>query len=175
MTKVVNRNVLGLAGVFILIAGLSPKFSALLTTIPGSVIGGATVSVFAMIAMTGMRLIAKAGFSPRNLTIAGLSVALGIGILQVDGSLTFLPDWAMTIFGESSVVIASVFAIVLNLIILKDDKGTEEEDGLEEITAEEAVKSCGRAAYEPMTAEAEIIEVKEIPENEIGSGTEVLA
>ena len=175
MTKVVNRNVLGLAGVFILIAGLSPKFSALLTTIPGSVIGGATVSVFAMIAMTGMRLIAKAGFSPRNLTIAGLSVAMGIGILQVDGSLAFLPDWAMTIFGESSVVIASVFAIVLNLIIPKDDKGTEEEDGLEEITAEEAVKSCGRAACEPMTADVEIIEVEEIPEDEIGSGAEVLA
>ena len=42
---------------------------------------------------------------------------MGIGILQVDGSLAFLPDWAMTIFGESSVVIASVFGIVLKLII----------------------------------------------------------
>ena len=52
-TKVVNRCVLGLTAVILLAAGLIPKFSALLTTIPQCVLGGATVSVFASIAMTG--------------------------------------------------------------------------------------------------------------------------
>ena len=46
-TKVVNRCVLGLTAVILLAAGLIPKFSALLTTIPQCVLGGATVSVFA--------------------------------------------------------------------------------------------------------------------------------
>ena len=45
-TKVVNRMVLGLAAVIILLAGFVPKFSALLTTIPQCVLGGATISVF---------------------------------------------------------------------------------------------------------------------------------
>ena len=56
-TKVVNRCVLGLTAVILLAAGLIPKFSALLTTIPQCVLGGATVSVFASIAMTGMKLV----------------------------------------------------------------------------------------------------------------------
>lgn len=56
-TKVVNRCVLGLAAVILLIAGLIPKFSSVLTTIPYCVLGGATVSVFASIAMNGMKLI----------------------------------------------------------------------------------------------------------------------
>ena len=54
-TKVVNRCVLGLAAIILGVAGLIPKFSALLTTIPQCVLGGATVSVFASIAMTGMK------------------------------------------------------------------------------------------------------------------------
>ena len=59
-TKVINRCVLGLAAVILAVAGIVPKFSALLTTIPQCVLGGATVSVFASIAMTGMKLVASA-------------------------------------------------------------------------------------------------------------------
>ena len=51
-TKVINRWVLGLAAAILGVAGIVPKFSALLTTIPQCVLGGATVSVFASIAMT---------------------------------------------------------------------------------------------------------------------------
>ena len=61
----------------LLIAGLVPKFSALLTTIPQCVLGGATISVFASIAMTGIKLITSQPMSYRNTSIVGLSVALG--------------------------------------------------------------------------------------------------
>ena len=44
--KVVNRVVFALAGGFLLLAGLIPKFSAILTTIPQCVLGGATITVF---------------------------------------------------------------------------------------------------------------------------------
>ena len=57
-TKVINRWVLGLATAILGVAGIVPKFSALLTTIPQCVLGGATVSVFASIAMTGMKKVA---------------------------------------------------------------------------------------------------------------------
>ena len=71
--KVVNRVVFALAGGFLLLAGLIPKFSAILTTIPQCVLGGATITVFSTIAMTGMKLIASETISPRNTTIVGLS------------------------------------------------------------------------------------------------------
>lgn len=117
MTKVVNRCVLALAAIIILAAGFIPKFASLLTTIPSCVLGGATVSVFSMIAMTGIKLITKEKLTNRNTAVVGISVALGIGIIQAGGSLALFPDWAKTIFGESAVVIATISAISLNLIL----------------------------------------------------------
>ncbi len=49
MTKVISKFVVAIAALFMLIAGFIPKFGALITTIPQSVLGGATVIVFAMI------------------------------------------------------------------------------------------------------------------------------
>ena len=60
---------LGLSALIILTAGLFPKFSALLTTIPYAVLGGATVSVFASIAMTGMKLVMTENMNYRNTSI----------------------------------------------------------------------------------------------------------
>jgi uracil-xanthine permease len=120
MTKVVNRAVLGLAATIIVLAGLIPKFSALLTTVPSCVLGGATVSVFAMIAMTGIKLVVKEGLDTRNTAIVGLSVALGIGVIQVADCFALFPEWAKTIFGTSPVVIATITAVTLNLLLPKD-------------------------------------------------------
>lgn len=120
MTKVVNRFVLGLAAVLIVCAGLIPKFSAILTTIPSAVLGGATISVFAMIAMTGIRLVVKEGLNTRNTAIVGLSVALGSGVVQVADCFALFPEWARTIFGTSPVVLASIAAVSLNLLLPKN-------------------------------------------------------
>lgn len=119
-TKVVNRCIMGLTAVILLAAGLVPKFSALLTTIPQCVLGGATVSVFASIAMTGMRLITSEKMTFRNSSIVGLAVALGMGISQAPLSLQTFPAWATTIFGRSPVVVATIVAIFLNIILPKD-------------------------------------------------------
>lgn len=119
-TKVVNRCVLGLAAVILLVAGLIPKFSSVLTTIPYCVLGGATVSVFASIAMTGMKLITSENMSFRNTSIVGLAAALGMGISQANGALATFPDWFVMIFGKSPVVIATLLAVLLNIILPKD-------------------------------------------------------
>ncbi len=119
-TKVVNRCVLGLAALILLVAGLIPKFSSVLTTIPYCVLGGATVSVFASIAMTGMKLITSENMSFRNTSIVGLAAALGMGISQANGALATFPDWFVMIFGKSPVVIATLLAVLLNIILPKD-------------------------------------------------------
>lgn len=119
-TKVINRWVLGLASVILMIAGFLPKFSALLTTIPHSVLGGATLSVFASISVTGMRLITQSKLNYRNGTIVGIAVALGVGITQSPAALSGFPAWVGTIFGKSPVVLATIVAILLNLILPKE-------------------------------------------------------
>lgn len=121
-TKVVNRKVLALTALMLLAAGLVPKFSALLTTIPQCVLGGATVSVFASIAMTGMKLVAMQPMSYRNTSIVGLSAALGMGVSMVSESLSQFPAWVTTVFATSPVVIAAIVAILLNLILPKEEE-----------------------------------------------------
>ncbi len=121
-TKVVNRKTLALTALMLLIAGLVPKFSAILTTIPQCVLGGATVSVFASIAMTGMKLVAMQPMSYRNTSIVGLSAALGMGVSMVSESLAQFPEWVTLVFASSPVVISAIVAIVLNLILPKEEK-----------------------------------------------------
>ena len=118
--KVVNRTVFALTGAFLLLAGVSPKFAAVLTTIPQCVLGGATVTVFSTIAMTGMKLIASQDLNARNTTIVGLSAALGVGISQASSALSQFPDAVTMVFGKSPVVIATLLAILLNLILPKE-------------------------------------------------------
>lgn len=122
VNKVINRAVFTLATGILLVAGLMPKFASLLTTIPQCVIGGATISVFATITMTGIRMITEGGFTPRKSSVVGLSVALGVGITQVSGCLAGegFPEWVNTVFGSSSVVVATIVAIILNLTLPKE-------------------------------------------------------
>lgn len=127
VNRVVNKMVFAFAAVVFLIAGLIPKFSSILTTIPQSVIGGATISVFAMITMTGIKMISSAKLTPRNTAVVGLAVALGVGVTSVPGSLAGFPTWVGTIFGTSSVVIATLVAITLNIILPKDKEETVKE------------------------------------------------
>lgn len=116
-TKVVNRVIFATAAVLILVAGFIPKFSGLLTTIPQCVLGGATISVFASITMTGIKLITTEEMNYRNTSIVGLAVAIGMGVTLVPESLAMFPDWVSLVFGKSAVVLATIITIVLNIII----------------------------------------------------------
>lgn len=124
LTKVVNKAVIAIAAMLILTAGLSPKFAALLTTIPLCVLGGATLTVFAAITLTGMKLLLSAGLDARNSAVVGISVSLGVGISQVAGALAGpgMPGWLQEIFGSSSVIMSTICAVALNLLIPKEKK-----------------------------------------------------
>ena len=126
ITKVISKFVVMIAALFMLIAGFIPKFGALITTIPQNVLGGATIIVFAMITMTGIKIIIKDELSSRNLSIVGLSVALGMGVTQVPGALDAFPSSVGMVFGSSPVVITTLAVILLNLILPK--KSIEDEE-----------------------------------------------
>ena len=137
-TKVVSKLVLAISAGFILIAGLIPKVGALMTTIPEAVLGGATITVFGSITMTGIKLIMEDELSVRNVTLVGLAVAIGVGIKQTnaltDGQLlSQLPEWVNNIFGTSEVAMATIIAFVLNIILPKKSLQDEqaERDAME--------------------------------------------
>ena len=128
MTKVASRYIIMIASCFMLFAGFIPKFGAMITTIPQSVLGGATIIVFAMITMTGIKVIIKDELSSRNVSVVGLSVALGMGITQVPGALDALPSSFNMIFGSSPVVITTITVILLNLVLPKQTIAEEDSE-----------------------------------------------
>lgn len=146
VNKVINRSVFVFASIVIIISGIVPKFSAVLTSIPQCVLGGATLSVFATITMTGVKMIAQSKLTNRNVALVGLSVALGVGIVQVPDSLALFPSWAISIFGKSSIVVTTLVAIFLNLVLPKDKEETTPEKDIE--SAEEVEKELEKKREE---------------------------
>lgn len=134
MTKVVSLKVFKITAGFILAAAFIPKFGALMLTVPQAVIGGATVSVFAQITMSGMKLITSEELSIRNSTIVGLGVALGMGVssLTPEAFYTF-PGWFQMIFVSSPVILATLVVFTLNLILPQKSLAEEqaERDSME--------------------------------------------
>lgn len=127
INKVINKKVFISASIMILIAGLVPKFSSLLLTIPFPVIGGATISVFAAITMNGIRMITSQPLSMRNTYIVGVSVAIGFGFTQVvtaahNAGVTFMPQSLEVAIGSSPVVLTTIFAFFMNLLIPEKKK-----------------------------------------------------
>ena len=59
--------------------------------------------------------------SYRNTSIVGLSAALGMGVSMVSESLSQFPEWVTTVFATSPVVIAAIVAILLNVILPKEE------------------------------------------------------
>ena len=119
-TKVVVRRVFTMVGVIMLLAGIFPKFSGLMATIPQPVLGGATVTVFAAITMSGIQLLNEQPLNYRNRMIVGIALAIGLGIDAAPDILQFVPQLLRNIFG-SSLVVSFLIVFVLNLIIPKDD------------------------------------------------------
>ena len=119
-TKVVARRVFAMVGVIMLAAGIFPKFSGLMATIPQPVLGGATVTVFAAITMSGIQLLNEQPLNYRNRMIVGIALAIGLGIDAAPEILQFVPQLLRNIFG-SSLVVSFLIVFVLNLIIPQDD------------------------------------------------------
>ncbi len=125
-TKVVAKRVFVIVGGLMIVAGLCPKFGAVMTTIPYPVLGGATVTVFAAITMSGIQLITQQPLNYRNKMIVGISLALGVGISTVSSSLQFMPMDVQNIIGKSPIVLAFLISFVLNIVVPVDDSAEED-------------------------------------------------
>ena len=125
-TKVIAKRVFAIVGIIIIAAGLCPKFGAIMTTIPYPVLGGATITVFAAITMSGIQLITQQPLNYRNKMIVGISLALGVGISTVSKSMQFFPTEVQNIIGNSPIVLSFLVSFLLNIIVPKDDSAEED-------------------------------------------------
>jgi uracil-xanthine permease len=82
VTKIYSTLVFVIAALIAIVLGFSPKFGAVIQTIPGPVLGGVSIVVFGLIAVTGARIwvVNKVDFSDnRNLIVAAVTLVLGAG------------------------------------------------------------------------------------------------
>ena len=115
LSKVRTRFVCVCAGTILVILGLIPKFAALATTIPAPVLGGATLVMFGMVAVTGMRILSKVDMNKSsNLLIIATAVALGMGGKIAPTAFAQLPHYLKMILEEGPIA-AALAAIILNL------------------------------------------------------------
>lgn len=118
-TKVVAKRVFVIVSGIMLVAGFCPKLMSLIATVPQPVLGGATITVFAAITLSGIQLICEQPLNYRNRMIVGISLALGVGIAGAPEILQFAPQLVQNILG-SSLVVAFVVAFVLNIVVSED-------------------------------------------------------
>lgn len=110
-TKNYNPLTLEIAACFAILISFLGKFAALITSMPGPVIGGVSIVLYGMIAAVGLRTLVEnqVDFTKtRNLLIAAVMLVLGLGA-----------DKAITIGGVaiSGVALAAVLGIILNKIL----------------------------------------------------------
>lgn len=122
MTKIVNRFALACGAVFLILCGLLPKLAAIVSIMPQSVLGGAAVIMFSSIVMSGIQLITKEPLGARNMTIVSVALGLGYGLGANATVLVGLPQSVQLIFGGSGIVPAAFVAIILNILLPKDEK-----------------------------------------------------
>ena len=122
MTKVVNRTALASGAVFLILCGLIPKLGALVSIMPQAVLGGAAVMMFSSIVVSGIQLITSETLTPRRLSIVSVALGVGYGMGANTAVLAHMPELVQLVFGGSGIVPAAIVAIVLNVILPKDEK-----------------------------------------------------
>ena len=120
MTKVVNRYTIATGAGILLLAGIFPAFGAVLATLPEAVLGGCTIMMFGNIVISGLQMIGDCGFTQRNITIAALSLSIGLGFTQVPDMFNIFPTMVRTIFAENCVAVVFLSAIIMNLVMPRD-------------------------------------------------------
>ena len=120
MTKVVNRFAIATGAIIMLLAGIFPIVGAVLSTLPSAVLGGCTIMMFGTIVISGVQMIGKCGYTQRNITIAALSLSIGLGFTQLPDLFSIFPSIVQSVFAENCVAVVFLTAIILNLILPKN-------------------------------------------------------
>ncbi len=120
ISGVVNRFAIATGACIMILGGIFPAVGTLLTTIPQAVLGGCTIIMFGSIMFAGFGMMAKCGFSDRNMIIVSLSLSVGLGFTQASELFSIFPQIVQTVFAENCVAVVFILAVLLNLLLPKD-------------------------------------------------------
>lgn len=122
MTGVMSRHVVSIGAVFLIIAGLIPKFGAAVSTVPINVLGGGVIIMFGMVASAGVSMLSDVNWNRRNMVIFAISLAVGLGLYLVPDAVQHTGNTAKILL-TSGLLPAAFIAIVLNLLLPEDLDG----------------------------------------------------
>ncbi len=122
LTKVYDPRVIRIAAYFAVAVSFSPKFAALISSIPAATIGGVSIVLYGMISAVGVRNVVenKTDFSKsRNIIIAALILGLAIGI-NYSGAISFTIS-SVTI-SLSGLAVGALVGIILNAVLPMEER-----------------------------------------------------
>ena len=120
MSGVVNRFTIATGACIMILGGIFPAVGYALTTIPQAVLGGCTLLMFGSILFAGFGMMARSGFSQRNMIISSLSLSVGLGFTQASDMFHLFPELVRTVFAENCVAVVFLIAVILNIFLPKD-------------------------------------------------------
>lgn len=129
LTRVAARRVGMLVGCMLIGLGVFPKIAAFVSVMPPPVLGGASVIMFALVAVAGLDIVQSSGFTPRKQLILAITLALGLGVTMVPDATAHLRDLqastelgriaarSLGILTESGLTVGTFAAVLLNLVL----------------------------------------------------------
>jgi NCS2 family nucleobase:cation symporter-2 len=120
MSGVVNRFTIATGACVMILGGIFPAVGFALTTIPQAVLGGCTLLMFGSILFAGFGMMARSGFSQRNMIISSLSLSVGLGFTQASDMFNQFPELVRTVFAENCVAVVFLLAVILNIFLPKE-------------------------------------------------------
>lgn len=125
MSGVVNRFTIATGACIMILGGIFPAVGYALTTIPQAVLGGCTLLMFGSILFAGFGMMARSGFTQRNMVIVSLSLSVGIGFTQASEMFSIFPELVRTVFAENCVAVVFLIAVILNVLLPKEKEVKE--------------------------------------------------
>lgn len=117
LSKVYDPRVVRIAACFAVILSFSPKFDALVNSIPVAIIGGVSFILYGMISAVGVRNIVENKVDltkSRNLIIAAVMFVSGLGFSSIGGISFTIGSATITLTG---LAIAAILGVLLNAIL----------------------------------------------------------
>jgi xanthine permease len=140
VTGVQSRWVTGVGGIILLLLGLIPKLGALVTAVPLSVLGGAGMVMFGIVAAIGIRILRVVDFQTNRNNVFIVAAGIGFGMIPLAAPLFFshMPKQLEPIL-NSGVVLTVIVVVILNAFF----NGVGSKSAVESETAAAARSSAG--------------------------------
>ncbi|MGV9678627.1 nucleobase:cation symporter-2 family protein [Nocardia sp. NPDC003482] len=115
-TRVHSRYVTAVSGAILVALGLVPRLGAVVAAVPGPVVGGVGLVLFATITVVGVDTLRRADLTDRvNFTIAAVSIGVGLIPVLTKDMFTKFPSSAQILL-NSGITLAAVTSFALNLV-----------------------------------------------------------